>query len=86
MRTTLIITIYSNMVSELLVVQKNTATLPMINDDVQMSFLERWNRMHSDCGEVVIGYDSTNKNCHAGDIEIVEFGHEKLIEAHLSST
>ena len=55
-----------------------SVTLPMINDDVQMSFLERWNRMHSDCGEVVIGYDSTNKNCQAGDIEIVEFGHAKV--------
>lgn len=27
--------------------------------------------------KIYISYDSTNKNCQAGDIEIVEFGHAK---------
>ncbi len=28
--------------------------------------------------KIYISYDSTNKNCQAGDIKMVEFGHPKV--------
>lgn len=52
--------------------------LPLIDADMQLAFLEDWNKQFKDCKDVVIGYDSTNKNCQAGDIEIVEYGHAKI--------
>ena len=43
----------------------------------QIEFQDKWNahRKHKD--KIYISYDSTNKHCQAGDIELAEIGHEK---------
>ena len=51
--------------------------LAEIDRDQISEFLERWN-MNREKGErIYISYDSTNKNCQAGDIDMVEYGHAK---------
>lgn len=40
-------------------------------------FLNKWNSARDHRLKIYISYDSTNKNCQAGDIEIVEFGNAK---------
>ena len=40
-------------------------------------FLNEWNSTRDHRQKIYISYDSTNKNCQAGDIEIAEFGHAK---------
>ena len=40
-------------------------------------FLLNWNEGRSRKKRIYISYDSTNKNCQAGDIEMVEYGHAK---------
>ncbi len=42
-----------------------------------VEFLNAWNGRRDHRERIYISYDSTNKNCQAGDIEIVEFGHPK---------
>lgn len=42
-----------------------------------VSFQNEWNAVRKKQDKIYISYDSTNKNCQAGDIEIVEFGHAK---------
>lgn len=46
----------------------------------QMSagFLNDWNSSRDHREKIYISYDSTNKNCQAGDLEIVEYGHPKV--------
>ena len=46
-----------------------------INDSVK--FQNEWNSTKDHREKIYISYDSTNKNCQAGDIDIVEFGHAK---------
>lgn len=46
-----------------------------INDSVR--FQNEWNSIKDHREKIYISYDSTNKNCRAGDIDIVEFGHAK---------
>ncbi|MDY2628773.1 MAG: transposase [Lachnospiraceae bacterium] len=41
-------------------------------------FLNDWNAERDHREKIYISYDSTNKNCQAGDIEIVEYGHAKV--------
>lgn len=41
------------------------------------AFLNDWNERHDHKEKIYISYDSTNKNCQAGDIEIAEFGNAK---------
>jgi transposase len=48
-----------------------------ITDDQSTGFLNDWNAGNKDKDRVYISYDSTNKNCQAGDIEMAEFGHAK---------
>ena len=36
-----------------------------------------WNEKRDHREKIYISYDSTNKNCQAGDIELVEYGHPK---------
>lgn len=48
-----------------------------IGDEHVALFLGGWNRLRENAGRIYISYDSTNKNCQAGDIEVVEFGHAK---------
>jgi len=42
-----------------------------------VGFLNEWNALCDHRDKIYISYDSTNKNCDAGDIEMVEFGHAK---------
>ena len=51
-----------------------------ITDDQSVGFLNEWNATRDHRENIYISYDSTNKNCQAGDIEMVEFGHAKALE------
>ena len=42
-----------------------------------VEFLNRWNESVTHKNRIYISYDSTNKNCQAGDIDLAEFGHAK---------
>lgn len=42
--------------------------------DQSIGFLNNWNKSRDHKQRVYVSYDSTNKNCQAGDIDIVEFG------------
>lgn len=46
--------------------------------DMSVGFLNDWNEKRDHREKIYISYDSTNKNCQAGDIEIVEYGHAKV--------
>ncbi len=48
-----------------------------ITPDQSIGFLNEWNASRSHREKIYISYDSTNKACQAGDIEIAEFGHSK---------
>lgn len=48
-----------------------------MTDDQRIGFLNEWNAARDHRERIYISYDSTNKNCQAGDIEMVEFGHAK---------
>lgn len=51
--------------------------LNKITDEQSVGFLNDWNCTRNHREKIYISYDSTNKNCQAGDIEMVEFGHAK---------
>lgn len=51
--------------------------LNSITDDQSAGFLNEWNASRDHREKIYISYDSTNKNCQAGDIEMVEYGHAK---------
>jgi transposase len=42
-----------------------------------VAFLNRWNAKRDHREKIYISYDSTNKDCQAGDIEMIEYGHSK---------
>lgn len=46
--------------------------------EMSASFLNDWNSARDHREKIYISYDSTNKNCQAGDLEIVEYGHPKV--------
>ena len=48
-----------------------------ITMDQSIGFLNEWNASRNHRERIYISYDSTNKNCQAGDIEIAEFGRPK---------
>lgn len=48
-----------------------------IKKDQSVEFLNRWNENRDHREKIYISYDSTNKNCQAGDVDFVEFGHAK---------
>ncbi|HAX51929.1 MAG TPA: transposase [Lachnospiraceae bacterium] len=48
-----------------------------ITCDQSIGFLNEWNASRNHREKIYISYDSTNKSCQAGDIEIAEFGHPK---------
>lgn len=52
--------------------------LNSVTDDQSTGFLNSWNETRNHLEKIYISYDSTNKNCQAGDIEMVEFGHPKV--------
>ncbi len=51
--------------------------LSSITEDQSVEFLNDWNESKDHREKIYISYDSTNKNCQAGDIEMVEYGHAK---------
>ena len=51
--------------------------LAEISIDQRIDFLNEWNAAKDHREKIYISYDSTNKNCQAGDIDMVEFGHAK---------
>jgi len=48
-----------------------------ISDNDRIAFLNSWNEKRNHREQIYISYDSTNKNCKAGDIEMAEYGHAK---------
>lgn len=51
--------------------------LSEITQDQIITFLNEWNAARSHQDKIYITYDSTNKSCQAGDIELAEYGHPK---------
>ena len=51
--------------------------LNSITKDQSIWFQSEWNDSRNHREKIYISYDSTNKNCQAGDIDLVEFGHPK---------
>lgn len=41
------------------------------------AFLDEWNDKRDHKQRIYVSYDSTNKNCHAGDIDLIEYGKPK---------
>lgn len=56
---------------------KVSSFLSSITDDHIASFLNGWNYKRNHRERIYISYDSTNKNCQAGEISIVEYGRSK---------
>ena len=52
--------------------------LRSINENQRQNFLDSWNEERNRRDRIYISYDSTNKNCQAGDIDMVEFGAAKV--------
>ena len=52
--------------------------LRTITDDHSVGFLNAWNESKNHREKIYLSYDSTNKNCQAGDIEMVEYGKAKV--------
>ena len=52
--------------------------LGSITRDHSISFLNVWNAQMDHRQKIYISYDSTNKACQAGDIELAEYGHPKV--------
>lgn len=48
-----------------------------ITRDQSADFLNRWNEHRDHREKIYISYDSTSKDCQAGDIDFVEYGHSK---------
>ena len=48
-----------------------------ISRDDSIRFQNEWNACRDHREKIYISYDSTNKHCQAGDVEIAEYGHEK---------
>ena len=51
-----------------------------LKPEQSVGFLNDWNSSRNKRQRVYISYDSTNKNCQAGDIDLVEFGKAKADE------
>ena len=51
--------------------------ISQISVEDSVDFQNEWNSIKKKKDKIYISYDSTNKNCQAGDIEIVEYGHAK---------
>lgn len=48
-----------------------------VTTDQRIRFLNEWNAGRDHREKIYITYDSTNKNCQAGEIDMVEYGHPK---------
>lgn len=51
--------------------------LSSISQEQILGFLDDWNRQRDHKQRIYISYDSTNKNCEAGDIDLIEYGKAK---------
>jgi len=51
--------------------------LASLTDNQSIGLLNEWNAARNHRERIYISYDSTNKSCQAGDIEIAEFGNSK---------
>jgi transposase len=51
--------------------------LGSITDEGSVGFLNSWNESKDHRERIYFSYDSTNKNCQAGDIEMAEYGRAK---------
>ncbi len=56
---------------------KVSRLLNSITKEHTLGFLDSWNAKRDRRQRLYISYDSTNKNCQAGDVDIVEFGKAK---------
>ena len=56
---------------------KVSSFLRSIKFEQTSGFLEAWNEPREKRRRIYVSYDSTNKNCQAGDIDMVEYGHAK---------
>ena len=56
---------------------KVSSFINCITRDQCIAFQNEWNSRHDHREKIYITYDSTNKNCQAGDLECVETGHPK---------
>ena len=56
---------------------KVSRLLSSISKEQCIGFLDDWNNPRDHMSRIYLSYDSTNKNCDAGDIDIVEFGKAK---------
>ena len=56
---------------------KISSFINSITRDQCIAFQNEWNSRHDHREKIYISYDSTNKNCQAGDLECVEIGHPK---------
>lgn len=51
--------------------------LQNLKPEQTVGFLNSWNKSRNKRQRIYISYDSTNKNCQSGDIDIAEYGHAK---------
>ena len=56
---------------------KVSRMLNSISKDQKIGFLDDWNKKRDRKQRVYISYDSSNKNCQAGDIGLIEYGKAK---------
>lgn len=49
-----------------------------LKPEQSVGFLNRWNKSKNKRQKIYLSYDSTNKNCQAGDIDLVEYGNAKV--------
>ena len=49
-----------------------------LKPEQSVGFLNRWNKSNNKRQKIYLSYDSTNKNCQAGDIDLVEYGNAKV--------
>ena len=52
--------------------------LSNVTDEQIAGFLNDWNKGRDHKSRIYLSYDSTNKNCQAGDVDFVEFGKAKV--------
>ena len=48
-----------------------------VTRDQAIQFQNEWNASRDHTEKIYLSYDSTNKHCQAGNIELAEYGHEK---------
>ena len=58
---------------------KVSAFLASVKDDQSTGFLNSWNEIKDHREKIYISYDSTYKNCQAGDIEMAETGRKSEV-------